>query len=190
MSYHKGFELLKSKLEYEFMSSGMVVAMSEKELIRYKKRSYQKAFLLSTSLSLPMGGLAWFSWVADSLALVKLQIKLLKNIAAFREVDEVETRRLLFWCFAAEVGLDSNKVQVHFDEKVTIKGALLKQLSEKLTLYLLRRSLGKLGGWVLAPLMGYFSYGMTKRLVERFEKMLDQKDEAPGIPKIPKTKLP
>lgn len=190
MSYRKGLELLKSKLEYEFMNPGSVNVMSEFELEGHKKKTYHRAFLLSASLSLPMGGLAWFSWVADAVALVRLQIRLLKEIAASRGVDEKEVGRLLFWCFAAEVGLDSNKVNVHFDEKVTLKGALLKQLSEKLTLYLLRRSLGKLGGWVLAPLMGYFSYGMTKRLVIRFEKMLVEKEVSSKIPKIPLTKLP
>lgn len=190
MFYRKGLELLKSKLEYEFMNPSSVGKMGKLELKKFKKNTYKKVFLLSTSLSIPVGGLAWFSWVADAVALVKLQIKLLRCIAQSRGIEESEISRLLFWCFAAEVGLDSNKVDIHFDEKVTIKGALLKQLSEKLTLYLLRRSLGKLGGWVLAPLMGYFSYSMTKRLVSRFEKMLDKKTIVYSIPKIPITKLP
>jgi hypothetical protein len=190
MSYRKGLELLKSKLEYEFMNPGSMGEMREPELERYKKKTYKKVFLLSASLSIPVGGLAWFSWVADAVTLVKLQIKLLRSIAYSRGIEESEISRLLFWCFAAEVGLDSNKVDVHFDEKVTIKGALFNQLSEKLTLYLLRRSLGKLGGWMLAPLMGYFSYSMTKRMVERFEKMLVEKAIVHIIPKIPITKLP
>jgi hypothetical protein len=191
MWYDKGLGLLKDKLQYEFLNSSVETVSSESELVLLKKLSCKKAFILSTALSVPLGGVGWLTWIGDAVALVRLQLTLLKSIAQYRGVGEEDVGRLLFWCFAAEVGLDSNKLGLKYEEKVTIKGAMFKQLSEKLTLYLFRRSLGRVAGWLLAPLMGYFSYSMTKRLWIRFEAMLAElKKEEYRIPKIPVTKVP
>jgi hypothetical protein len=152
---------------------------SPEEMTRKASRS---AFLLSTGAGMPMGPIGLATIVPELIGLIKIQINLIYRIAKYYNQEAKVSATLVLFILGNALGVVlkhaiTEKIGVQIAARsLSAEGTkkLTKKIGEKIGVEIFQRAAGRWIPFVLAPVFGYFSLSMTRRVGREAEKLLSQ----------------
>ncbi len=139
----------------------------------------QKAFAISTSLGLVPGPLGMATILPEVVALAKLHINLIHRIARHHNKQQHVSREIVLLVLANVMGVAAGEVLVR---KVgaalvlrSVDSAVAKRVAQKIGSRIINKAAEKaIGRWIpvlTAPLFGYFSRSLTKKVGREADRL-------------------
>ncbi len=150
----------------------------------------QKAFAISTSLGLVPGPLGMATVLPEVVALAKLHVNLIHRIARYYNRQQHVSREIVLLILANVMGVAAGEVLVR---KVgtalvirSVDSAVAKRVAQKIGSRIINRAAEKaIGRWIpvlTAPLFGYFSRSLTRKVGREADKLFSGAAEV-GFPR-------
>lgn len=135
------------------------------------KNASNKAFAISSAAALVPGPAGWITILPELLAITKIQISLIADIADYYGMAPKVNSSTIILVFANELGLSVRGLAKKTGEKVIITVlsqkavlAVSKRIGLKIGGKVTQRVLGRIVPFILAPIFGKFSKTMTERI--------------------------
>lgn len=156
----------------EFKPSNVDIEGKDPESM--KSAACKKAFTLTTIASLPPGPLGIISIIPELIGLTKLQVNLVYSIAEYYHKEHQVNATILLMVFGNEAGIKfGSEIAGKQGSKYIVKALTsetVKKIAEKIGVKITARAatkaVVKFIPFVTAPILGYFSSGMTKKIGE------------------------
>ncbi len=173
-------------------SQEIQVEGTPEEMIRKASRS---AFLLSTGAGMPMGPIGLATIVPELIGLMKIQINLIYRIAKYYNQDAKMSATLILFILGNALGVVlkhavAEKIGAQLAARsLSAEGTkkLSRKIGEKIGTEILQKAAGRWVPFVLAPVFGYFSLSMTRKVGREAEKALSQIIEVSASEHLPAT---
>jgi len=149
------------------------------------RKASRAAFLISTGAGIPTGPIGLATIIPEVLSLTKLQINLIFKIAKFYEQEAKVNKTIILAILGGALGLVLkhaliNKVGTRIIVRsLSAEGTkrITREIGEKFATGLLKRGLGRWLPILLAPVFGYFSLSMTRRVGRETESLFSHELE-------------
>ncbi len=139
----------------------------------------QKAFTISTSLGLVPGPLGMVTILPEVIALAKLHVNLIHRIARYHNKQQHVSREIVLLILANVMGVAVGEVLVR---KVgtalvlkSVNSVVARRVAQKIGSRIISKAAEKaIGRWIpvlTAPLFGYFSRSLTKKVGREAERL-------------------
>lgn len=153
-----------------------------KKMIRKASRA---AFLISTGAGIPSGPVGLATIIPEIAAVTRLQINLIFKVAKFHQQEAKVNKTIILAVLGAATGVVLkhaliNKVGARIIVKaLSAEGAkrVTREIGEKFATGLLKRGLGRWIPLVLAPVFGYLSLSMTRKVGREAESLFSHELE-------------
>ena len=160
----------------------ITVEGSPQQLIRKASRT---AFLISTGAGIPSGPVGLATIIPEIAAVTRLQINLIFKVAKFHQQEAKVNKTIILAVLGAATGVVLkhaliNKVGTRIIVKaLSAEGAkrVTREIGEKFATGLLKRGLGRWIPLVLAPVFGYLSLSMTRKVGREAESLFSHELE-------------
>lgn len=144
----------------------------------------QRAFKISTALGLIPGPVGFLTILPEVVALTKLQINLIYRIARYYNRSEIVNQQIVLLILANVTGVAGGEALVR---KVgttlvirTANARLAKNLARKVGTHIIDAAVEKaIGKWIpvlTAPLFGYFSRSLTRKIGQEAKRLLSERE--------------
>lgn len=141
-----------------------------------------KAFIASTLAALPPGPLGLATILPELVAVTKIQVTLIHQIAAYHNKSAQLNPTLVALVFASEAGVHAGKLVVRSSaERIAVRllstraaETLVAKLSERVGIRITSRLVGRWIPVVLAPVFGAFSRSMTLKIGKLADEMFSK----------------
>jgi hypothetical protein len=155
---------------------------SPQKMIRKASRA---AFLISTGAGIPTGPVGLATIIPEVIAITKLQINLIFKVAKFHQQEAKVNKTIILAVLGVAVGVVLkhaliNKVGTRVIVKsLSAEGAkrITREIGEKFAAGLLKRGLGRWIPLMLAPVFGYLSLSMTRKIGREAESLFSHELE-------------
>jgi hypothetical protein len=155
---------------------------SPQKMIRKASRA---AFLISTGAGIPTGPVGLATIIPEVIAITKLQINLIFKVAKFHQQEAKVNKTIILAVLGVAVGVVLkhaliNKVGTRIIVKsLSAEGAkrITREIGEKFAAGLLKRGLGRWIPLMLAPVFGYLSLSMTRKIGREAESLFSHELE-------------
>ncbi len=144
------------------------------------RKAARYAFMLSTGAGIPTGPLGLATIIPELVALTKIQINLIYKIAKYHNQEAQVNATLILFIMGNALGvvlkhalaekMGSRIITRSLSAEGTRK--LAQKIGEKISTQFFRKAAGRWIPLVLAPVFGYFSYAMTKKVGREAENLL------------------
>jgi hypothetical protein len=163
-------------------SDEITVDGSPQKMIR---RASRTAFLISTGAGIPTGPVGLATIIPEVVAITKLQIDLIFKVAKFHQQEAKVNKTIILAVLGVAVGVVLkhaliNKVGTRIIVKsLSAEGAkrITREIGEKFAVGLLKRGLGRWIPLMLAPVFGYLSLAMTRKVGREAESLFSHELE-------------
>lgn len=143
------------------------------------RKAARSAFLLSTGAGIPTGPIGLATIIPELIGLTKIQINLIYKIAKFYNQDAKVSATLILFILGNALGVVLKHALAEkmgtriIGRSLSIGGTkmLAQKIGERISTKILRRAAGRWIPFVLAPVFGYFSYSMTKKVGREAENL-------------------
>jgi len=160
----------------------ITVEGSPQQMIRKASRT---AFLISTGAGIPSGPVGLATIIPEIAAVTRLQINLIFKVAKFHQQEAKVNKTIILAVLGAATGVVLkhaliNKVGTRIIVKaLSAEGAkrVTREIGEKFATGLLKRGLGRWIPLVLAPVFGYLSLSMTRKVGREAESLFSHELE-------------
>jgi len=160
----------------------ITVEGSPQQMIRKASRT---AFLISTGAGIPSGPVGLATIIPEIAAVTRLQINLIFKVAKFHQQEAKVNKTIILALLGAATGVVLkhaliNKVGTRIIVKaLSAEGAkrVTREIGEKFATGLLKRGLGRWIPLVLAPVFGYLSLSMTRKVGREAESLFSHELE-------------
>ncbi len=151
------------------------------------RKASRSAFLLSTGAGMPIGPIGMATIIPELIGLIKIQVNLIHRIAKYYNQDARVSATVVLFILGNALGVVlkhavAEKIGAQIAARaVGAEGVkrLTQKIGERIGAELLQRAAGRWMPFILAPLFGYFSLSMTRRVGREAERMLSQVIEIP-----------
>ena len=155
---------------------------SPQKMIRKASRA---AFLISTGAGIPTGPVGLATIIPEVVAITKLQINLIFKVAKFHQQEAKVNKTIILTVLGVAMGVVLkhaliNKVGTRLIVKsLSAEGAkrITREIGEKFAAGLLKRGLGRWIPLMLAPVFGYLSLSMTRKIGREAESLFSHELE-------------
>jgi hypothetical protein len=149
------------------------------------RKASRAAFLISTGAGIPTGPMGLATIVPEVVALIKLQINLIFKVAKFHQQEAKVNKTIILTVLGVAMGVVLkhaliNKVGTRLIVKsLSAEGAkrITMEIGEKFATGLLKRGLGRWIPLMLAPVFGYLSLSMTRKVGREAESLFSHELE-------------
>ncbi|MEI9479824.1 MAG: hypothetical protein WCO26_25080 [Deltaproteobacteria bacterium] len=149
------------------------------------RKASRAAFLISTGAGIPTGPMGLATIVPEVVALIKLQIDLIFKVAKFHQQEAKVNKTIILTVLGVAMGVVLkhalvNKVGTRLIVKaLSAEGAkrITREIGEKFATGLLKRGLGRWIPLMLAPVFGYLSLSMTRKVGREAESLFSHELE-------------
>jgi hypothetical protein len=149
------------------------------------RKASRAAFLISTGAGIPTGPIGLATIVPEVVALVKLQINLIFKVAKFHQQEAKVNKTIILAILGVAMGVVLkhaliNKVGTRIIVKsLSAEGTkrITREIGEKFATGLLKRGVGRWIPLMLAPVFGYFSLSMIKKVGREAESLFSHELE-------------
>jgi hypothetical protein len=149
------------------------------------RKASRAAFLISTGAGIPTGPMGLATIVPEVVALIKLQINLIFKVAKFHQQEAKVNKTIILTVLGVAMGVVLkhaliNKVGTRLIVKsLSAEGAkrITREIGEKFATGLLKRGLGRWIPLILAPVFGYLSLSMTRKVGREAESLFSHELE-------------
>ena len=149
------------------------------------RKASRAAFLISTGAGIPTGPMGLATIVPEVVALIKLQINLIFKVAKFHQQEAKVNKTIILTVLGVAMGVVLkhaliNKVGTRLIVKsLSAEGAkrITREIGEKFAAGLLKRGLGRWIPLMLAPVFGYLSLSMTRKIGREAESLFSHELE-------------
>jgi hypothetical protein len=149
------------------------------------RKASRAAFLISTGAGIPTGPMGLATIVPEVVALIKLQINLIFKVAKFHQQEAKVNKTIILTVLGVAMGVVLkhaliNKVGTRLIVKsLSAEGAkrITREIGEKFATGLLKRGLGRWIPLMLAPVFGYLSLSMTRKVGREAESLFSHELE-------------
>ena len=154
-------------------------------------KAARSAFLLSTGAGIPTGPIGLATIVPELIGLMKIQVNLIFRIAKFYHQEAKVSATLVLFVLGNALGVVlKHALAEKIGAQVAMRSLgtqgtrkLTQKIGEKIGTELMQKAAGRWIPVVLAPVFGYFSLSMTKRIGREAETLLSRVIEpAPSGP--------
>lgn len=160
----------------------ITVEGSPHKMIRKASRT---AFLISTGAGIPSGPVGLATIIPEIAAITRLQINLIFKVAKFHQQEAKVNKTIILALLGAATGVVLkhaliNKVGTRIIVKaLSAEGAkrVTREIGEKFAVGLLKRGIGRWIPLVLAPVFGYLSLSMTRKVGREAELLFSHELE-------------
>jgi uncharacterized protein (DUF697 family) len=155
---------------------------SPQKMIRKASRA---AFLISTGAGIPSGPVGLVTIVPEIVAITRLQINLILRVAKFYQQEAKVNKTIILTVLGVAMGVVLkhaliNKVGARIIVKsLSAEGAkrITREIGEKFAVGLLKRGIGRWVPLMLAPIFGYLSLSMTRKVGREAESLFSHELE-------------
>jgi hypothetical protein len=155
---------------------------SPRKMIRKASRV---AFLMSTGAGIPTGPVGLATIIPEVVALTKLQINLIFKVAKFHQQEAKVNKTIILTVLGVAMGVVLkhaliNKVGARIIVRsLSAEGAkrITREIGEKFAIGLLKRGIGRWIPLMLAPVFGYLSLSMTRKVGREAELLFSHELE-------------
>jgi uncharacterized protein (DUF697 family) len=155
---------------------------SPQKMIRKASRA---AFLISTGAGIPSGPVGLATIVPEIVAITRLQINLILRVAKFYQQEAKVNKTIILTVLGVAMGVVLkhaliNKVGARIIVKsLSAEGAkrITREIGEKFAVGLLKRGIGRWIPLMLAPIFGYLSLSMTRKVGREAESLFSHELE-------------
>jgi uncharacterized protein (DUF697 family) len=155
---------------------------SPQKMIRKASRA---AFLISTGAGIPSGPVGLATIVPEIVAITRLQINLILRVAKFYQQEAKVNKTIILTVLGVAMGVVLkhaliNKVGARIIVKsLSAEGAkrITREIGEKFAVGLLKRGIGRWVPLMLAPIFGYLSLSMTRKVGREAESLFSHELE-------------
>ena len=149
------------------------------------RKAARSAFFISTGASIPGGAVGVATLVPELVALTKLQINLILKVAKFYQQETKVNKTIILAILGGALGVVLkhafvNKVGTRIIVKsLSAEGTkrITRQIGEKIAVTFLKKGAGRLVPILLAPVFGYFSLSMTRKVGRQAESLFSHELE-------------
>lgn len=149
------------------------------------RKASRAAFLISTGAGIPTGPIGLATIVPEVVALIKLQIDLIFKVAKFHQQEAKVNKTIILTVLGVAMGVVLkhaliNKVGTRIIVKsLSAEGAkrITREIGEKFATGLLKRGVGRWIPLMLAPVFGYLSLSMTRKVGREAESLFSHELE-------------
>ncbi len=149
------------------------------------RKASRAAFLISTGAGIPTGPMGLATIVPEVVALIKLQMDLIFKVAKFHQQEAKVNKTIILTVLGVAMGVVLkhaliNKVGTRLIVKsLSAEGAkrITREIGEKFATGLLKRGLGRWIPLMLAPVFGYLSLSMTRKVGREAESLFSHELE-------------
>ena len=149
------------------------------------RKASRAAFLISTGAGIPTGPIGLATIIPEGVALIKLQINLIFKVATFYEQEAKVNKTTILTVLGVAMGVVLkhaliNKVGTRIIVKsLSAEGTkrITRGIGEKFATGLLKRGVGRWIPLMLAPVFGYFSLSMTRKVGREAESLFSHELE-------------
>lgn len=139
----------------------------------------QKAFTISTSLGLVPGPLGMATVLPEVIALAKLHVNLIHRIARYHNKQQRVSREIVLLILANVMGVAAGEVLIRrVGTKLVLRSvdsAVARRVAQKIGSRIVNRAAKEaIGRWIpvlTAPLFGYFSRSLTKKVGREADRL-------------------
>ena len=155
---------------------------SPRKMIRKASRI---AFLMSTGAGIPSGPVGLATIIPEVVALTRLQISLIFKVAKFHQQEAKVNKTIILAVLGVAMGVVLkhaliNKVGTRIIVRsLSAEGAkrITREIGEKFAVGLLKRGIGRWIPLMLAPVFGYLSLSMTRKVGREAELLFSHELE-------------
>ena len=155
---------------------------SPQKMIRKASRA---AFLISTGAGIPSGPVGLATIIPEIVAITRLQINLILKVAKFHQQEAKVNKTIILTVLGVAMGVVLkhaliNKVGARIIVKsLSAEGAkrITREIGEKFAVGLLKRGIGRWVPLMLAPIFGYLSLSMTRKVGREAESLFSHELE-------------
>ncbi len=149
------------------------------------RKAARAAFLISTGASIPTGPMGLATIIPELISLTKIQISLIYKVAKFYNHEAKVNQPIILAVFGSAMGVVlKHVISSEVGSRVIVKTLgsegtqkITREIGEKIGAGLLRRGFGRWLPLLLAPVFGYFSLSLTRRIGQEAEKLFRQEIE-------------
>jgi len=149
------------------------------------RKASRAAFLVSTGAGIPTGPIGLATIVPEVVSLIKLQVDLIFKVAKFHRQEAKVNKTIVLAILGVAMGVVLkhalvNKVGTRLIVKsLSAEGAkrITREIGEKFATGLLKRGIGRWIPLMLAPVFGYLSLSMTRKVGREAESLFSHELE-------------
>ena len=155
---------------------------SPQKMIRKASRA---AFLISTGAGIPTGPVGLATIIPEVIAITKLQINLIFKVAKFHQQEAKVNKTIILAVLGVAVGVVLKHALINkVGTRIIVKSLsaesakrITREIGEKFAAGLLKKGLGRWIPLMLAPVFGYLSLSMTRKIGREAESLFSHELE-------------
>ena len=149
------------------------------------RKASRTAFLISTGAGIPMGPIGLATIIPEVVSITKLQINLIFKVAKFYGQEAKVNKTIILAILGGALGVVLKQALINkVGTRIIVKSLsaegtkrITREIGERFATRLLRKGIGRWIPIALAPVFGYFSLSMTRKVGREAESLFSHELE-------------